>query len=375
LPAPVGCAKNTRQSASRMELSYKDVVAVSGALRELYAHTDAPTLPHCVVKLLHGLIAADSAAYQSFDFRTGEMQVVHDHDPRADQYLPALNEHIREHPLIVHLGAHWQEGAAIMSEVVSRRRLRDMAIHTEWLHPVGIVEQLGLVVEDCRYGTTALSLQRKGRDFSGRDKQVLTFLQPHFMQAFKNAADMTAAKTHCARLEEAVSACRLGVVWLAENLAIDWMSSQARQWLGAYFGTQGRHGKALPAQIMDWVRRQREIRRSKDALVSQAALTVDGKEGRLTIRWICEGPERSYLLLAEERSRPGILMGLGLTARESEVLHWLAEGKTNEAIAIILGIALRTVEKHVENILAKLGVENRVEAVLRAREPAATMQA
>jgi DNA-binding CsgD family transcriptional regulator len=55
-----------------------------------------------------------------------------------------------------------------------------------------------------------------------------------------------------------------------------------------------------------------------------------------------------------------------LTAAERVVLHWMCEGKTNPEIAIILGCATRTVYKHVEHILKKLGVENRTSAVVKA---------
>ncbi|MCF7687840.1 MAG: LuxR C-terminal-related transcriptional regulator [Cephaloticoccus sp.] len=48
-----------------------------------------------------------------------------------------------------------------------------------------------------------------------------------------------------------------------------------------------------------------------------------------------------------------------LTARESDVLYWITEGKQNREIAMILGISLYTVQKHVANILRKLDVENR----------------
>jgi DNA-binding CsgD family transcriptional regulator len=56
-----------------------------------------------------------------------------------------------------------------------------------------------------------------------------------------------------------------------------------------------------------------------------------------------------------------------LTERESQVAYWIAEGKTNGEIGVILGIGARTVKKHVEHILAKLGVENRTTAALRLR--------
>jgi DNA-binding CsgD family transcriptional regulator len=52
-----------------------------------------------------------------------------------------------------------------------------------------------------------------------------------------------------------------------------------------------------------------------------------------------------------------------LSARELEVLDWLARGKTNRQIAAILGISWRTVAKHLENAYVKLGVESRVAAV------------
>jgi DNA-binding NarL/FixJ family response regulator len=53
---------------------------------------------------------------------------------------------------------------------------------------------------------------------------------------------------------------------------------------------------------------------------------------------------------------------LGLTTREGEVLSWLSKGKTNRDIAQILGLSPRTVDKHLEQIYSKLGVENRTAA-------------
>ncbi|HSB48227.1 MAG TPA: LuxR C-terminal-related transcriptional regulator [Burkholderiales bacterium] len=55
-----------------------------------------------------------------------------------------------------------------------------------------------------------------------------------------------------------------------------------------------------------------------------------------------------------------------LTPREREVLDWVAAGKTNRDIAAILGASPRTVEKHLERIYEKLGVETRTAAAMRA---------
>jgi DNA-binding CsgD family transcriptional regulator len=60
------------------------------------------------------------------------------------------------------------------------------------------------------------------------------------------------------------------------------------------------------------------------------------------------------------RARP--IAAYNLTPRETEVSRWLSQGKTNPEIAIILQARRRTIEKHVEKILEKLGVENRTAA-------------
>ena len=52
----------------------------------------------------------------------------------------------------------------------------------------------------------------------------------------------------------------------------------------------------------------------------------------------------------------------GLTAREAEVLLWISRGKQNREVSDILGISPRTVNKHLEQVFEKMGVENRASA-------------
>jgi DNA-binding NarL/FixJ family response regulator len=63
---------------------------------------------------------------------------------------------------------------------------------------------------------------------------------------------------------------------------------------------------------------------------------------------------RSWLEDGSEATSP-------LTAREEEVVKLVAEAHTSEDIAALLHISPRTVERHRENILAKLGMRDRVE--------------
>ena len=60
------------------------------------------------------------------------------------------------------------------------------------------------------------------------------------------------------------------------------------------------------------------------------------------------------------------LGSLGLTARETEVLSWIAQGKTNHEIGVILSACTGTICKHVEHILCKLDVKNRTAAAVIA---------
>jgi len=60
------------------------------------------------------------------------------------------------------------------------------------------------------------------------------------------------------------------------------------------------------------------------------------------------------------------LGALPVTPREREVLEWLAAGKTDREIGTILGMSPRTVQKHLQHIYEKLGVETRTAAVMRA---------
>ncbi|MGI9027163.1 MAG: response regulator transcription factor [Burkholderiaceae bacterium] len=66
------------------------------------------------------------------------------------------------------------------------------------------------------------------------------------------------------------------------------------------------------------------------------------------------------------RLRSALFDGLAaLTPRERDVLIWLARGKTDRDIATVLALSPRTVQKHLEHIYVKLGVETRTAAVMR----------
>jgi DNA-binding CsgD family transcriptional regulator len=62
------------------------------------------------------------------------------------------------------------------------------------------------------------------------------------------------------------------------------------------------------------------------------------------------------------------LEGLGLTRRQAEVAFWIAQGKANDDLAIILNTSHHTIPHHVEAILARLHLATRAEIMLRVLE-------
>ena len=81
------------------------------------------------------------------------------------------------------------------------------------------------------------------------------------------------------------------------------------------------------------------------------------------------GPDEYLLRLLEgdiDDDRMLLRQKLTVTEREAEGLLWIARGKSNRDIAEILDLNPRTVNKHLEQIYAKLGVENRASAAALA---------
>jgi DNA-binding response OmpR family regulator/DNA-binding CsgD family transcriptional regulator len=97
---------------------------------------------------------------------------------------------------------------------------------------------------------------------------------------------------------------------------------------------------------------------------------IDVHGRQLTFTFLSQtGPDEYLYRLTESgggQEEAFIRDYLSLTTREAEVLIWIARGKSNRDISDILGISPRTVNKHLEQIFTKLGVENRASAAALA---------
>src|SRR5438105_2954835 len=143
---------------------------------------------------------------------------------------------------------------------------------------------------------------------------------------------------------------------------IMWATPQAQKLLSDHLATPASDDLVLPDALLPWLE-QAQKGESGSKAPSMASFP-DNPQLRLHYMGKA-GPNELLLRLAKE-SGAGLpaefSSELGLTTREGEVLAWLSKGKTNRDIAQILGLSPRTVDKHLEQIYAKLGVENRTAA-------------
>ncbi len=93
---------------------------------------------------------------------------------------------------------------------------------------------------------------------------------------------------------------------------------------------------------------------------------LSGTYGGLNLSYLGQGAPGEFLFGLSNDATPSdnesLRQKLGLTERETEVLLWITQGKSNRDIATILKCSPRTVNKHLEQIFSKLGVENRTAA-------------
>jgi DNA-binding response OmpR family regulator/DNA-binding CsgD family transcriptional regulator len=187
-----------------------------------------------------------------------------------------------------------------------------------------------------------------------RPPEVLARMAAHMQAArqarqARNALDAFGHATLAVRLE-------------GDAARLTWQTPLARRWLPAYFdSTSGQ----VPEPLRRWLlaaAQGRDVRPLVNARgARQLVCTLQGRT--LDDDWLVVLREVSDAVTVE-----ATMQAFGLTLRESEVLYWVAKGKTNRDIGDILGSSPATVKKHLERIYEKLGVETRTAAAAVAMQ-------
>jgi DNA-binding NarL/FixJ family response regulator len=177
---------------------------------------------------------------------------------------------------------------------------------------------------------------------------------------------------HLRQARAAVDEAALAIVVIeAGGGGAVWASGRARELAARYFDAGDADPAvavagtgspiAIPERLIAWVRAH------DAAAIGDESLLVERPHGSLTVRLVGRHASGNLIVHLGERARdptepPSAARRYALTQREMEVLSWVGKGKTNRDVADILGISPRTVNKHLENVFEKLGVETRAAA-------------
>jgi DNA-binding NarL/FixJ family response regulator len=147
-----------------------------------------------------------------------------------------------------------------------------------------------------------------------------------------------------------------------------WCTPQADKLLRAAFAEFDSDHFILPPDVQRWLEARGAETPSATSDLLPLQQEVADRKLRLSYVGRIGNDEILLRLVDEETTREEIVLKkkLAITLREAEVLTWIARGKSNRDIAEILGLSPRTVNKHLEQVYAKLGVENRTAAATLA---------
>jgi DNA-binding CsgD family transcriptional regulator len=314
---------------------------------------DQPFTPD-LLSQLGRLIEADWVTYHETDYvrrrllgyvlRPGDDDESEDEDEDGD-----ISDHewerMNDHPICRQWRQDGRFSALRLSDVISRREFRQSRTYAESFAPWGVEYELKVRLPSPPWHGKTFAFHRNGgrrsRDFTTRDRLVLELLMPHLSRLWHDARTRRLLGEALAELDRSDEQGSRGVIFLGSAGEVEFMSPPVHRLLRDFFpvAPAGR----LPSAVADWLKDGR----------SQSLLRRRG-DRRLVI-------ERAVdWLILEERVET-----IPLTARECDVLSWVARGKTNAEIAQLLWLAPSTVRKHLENVYAKLGVNTRTAAVAR----------
>jgi DNA-binding CsgD family transcriptional regulator len=342
----------------------------------LHRHRDPRTFPSCLARVLGQALGCDSALLVTVDAARREFQAAawpFDYFQTIDR-AEAMRLHAEEHPFVARCKQSRSVRALRIDELMPREQFLQTALYRDLYRPLGIEYQLLMLVASPDTYWRAVVLNRKSHDFLDQEQLALETLWPHIMLAQRN--QQRGARQRETGAIEASAPENSGVIVITSSGEVTLCSEQARIWLAEYFGALFlMRGVTLPTNVLRWARLrvERESLGRGLRVERRDPLVATQGERCLVLDINVDHGKNMHLITLEElalNAPPPALEALGLTPREAEVMSWVAQGKTNREVGLILGSAARTVDKHLEHIFQKLGVESRTAAILRAWQAA-----
>ena len=346
-----------------------ELMALLSATNRLHALRDLDAFPREVLSIIHDLIPSD----RNFEFVefTPEWKVASCHrEPGMSgssgvQCDKTFEEAMQGHPLIHCYEEAKNRPVSKISDFLPDHRFRRTAYYVKICKPLGIEHQLFFSIPTFTSHVAAFFINGGRKDFSEVQRTLIVWVKPHLVQAYRCLYETAQYQRVSTTLQTILESQDQGLVLLDADGEPTFVTDLARQWLNNHF-----HGSefnnVLPVPLRDWTRELLSSTKRKKVRV----LLREKRGKRLHVRLLESEKAGPFLLLFEEHVEkilPTPLMeSFGLSRREIQVLDWLVKGKTNAEIGVILRLSHRTVEKHLEHIFTKLGVETRAAAVALA---------
>lgn len=343
-------------------LRRRDLQLMLDFVERAYASQNLDDYADCVANQLPGLIRCEVASYNEVNPRQRRIRWVITRGassfPDAERVFEA---HMHEHPFICHHRELYR-GAVAAKDLGGERRWRRSGIYSDFYHRLRLHSILGVNLPTDP-GFIGISPLRADRDFGAREYQILTGLRGHLLQAYRVAELRHERNAKLLLFAHGIDTVGFGAILLRGDGRIGMITTRARQLLARYFATAAREGAALPAILERWLAgtRSRGVRYAAGVIARRTSSRAE-----LGGRVIVDRGRRLIVLSETIAGAPALqLDSFGLAPREAQTLRWLAAGKTDAEIATILAISPRTVSHTLERVYRKLGVENRLAAVLR----------
>jgi DNA-binding CsgD family transcriptional regulator len=350
-------------------------------VRELHDHRGLEDFADRAMGSLLRLAGGERIIYGDFDVERQAARlamqpaIVKEQDGTVDGVvngaLSGLERSFGRHPLYRYFLQTGDGRPQTLTQVMTRSQYRKYCQSDEFPRQLGARFQMGLFLAASSAVVTVIVLANSARDFSQRERALMGQLYPHLVQAFRNTASLRRLARDVDELVEMLEGPTSSVVVLAGTGRVKRWTEQAKSWIAQYCRTPfPAEPDRLPDCFAEWYRRQLALAAEETLRPSpREPLIVEKNARQLTVQFIPDHFRDEHLLLLNEKQRDSSWNSLGacsLTPRESEVLAWVAKGKTNAEVGTILRMSGRTVQKHLEHIYAKLGVGSRTTATVRA---------
>lgn len=354
--------------------THRDLKLAVDVIGAISAHSGAAALARAGVEHLPQLVASELTTLSVCTLKTGHRRVVcNPCGGLSAAHIACFDRFFYDHPLVRYHGNNPDGQSHRISDSQPARAFQRTALFNEYYRDVGIDHVIAVPMFVDASLLVSFVLNRKGRDFSERDREVLDLVRRPLAALYRNAMTLDSVQQALTRVAADDAEEGWMLVALDAQRRITGIAPRLEPWFETAFG-DGRTGigHALPATIDVAVQSQLDATDVTLPMSSPPA-EVAGRDCRCAVQALWRGDgERDALVLVRRVDRSPLRPQTAsqqhiLTAREREVLQWVASGKTNAQIAEILSASPRTIGKHLENIYSKLGVETRTAAVNRGK--------